>query len=256
MISKLSMIKLFERQGTPLGVPIIRIVDSALAAEVRLPQRVTAATKAGLVSRRTAWVKPCPDEMPRKATNCRTTKTSNRREAFFQFMRGQDGTQLFEFAIAMPLLVVLAVGVIDFGQAYQLKQNLVNAAREAARITVSNPVTSLTCTGAIPCSIQAASDAAKQYLVNAAMNQASCINPGSASASGQSWTYSCNGVTLVINRGLTMPIGGGIVAPSTQVTLSYPYTWTFGNIIGLLVPSSAISLPATLTTVYSMQNLT
>lgn len=172
-----------------------------------------------------------------------------------QLWRRDQGAQLLEFAFALPFLVALAIGVVDFGQAYNLKHNMVNAAREAARITISNPLTSLTCSSPTPCSIQAAADAAKQYLVNARLTAASCINPASPSSSCVlTWTYACNGVTLTINRGFVF-LSGGISVPSTQVTLSYPYTWTFGRIIGLLVRGAATNLPTTLTTTFVMQNL-
>ena len=173
-----------------------------------------------------------------------------------RLLRSDDGVQLLEFALMLPLLVALFIGIVDFTQAYTLKHNLVNAAREAARITVSNPVTSLTCSSPTPCSIQAAADAAKQYLVNAQMNAANCLNPASPSGSGTlTWTYSCNGVTLTINRSFIFTGAGSMVVPSTQVTLSYPYTWTFGRIIGLLVPGATVTLPTTLTTTFVMQNL-
>ncbi len=174
-------------------------------------------------------------------------------------LRGSGGAQLLEFAFAMPFLVVIAVGVLDFGQAYNLKHILTNAAREAARITVSNPLTdsSSNCQNAsTPCSIQAAADAAKKYMTNAGLSVASCIDPTSPSSSGTlTWTYSCSSVTLTINRGYVFTATGGTVVPSTQVTLSYPYTWTLGRVIGLLVKGATLNLPATLTTNLVMQNL-
>jgi hypothetical protein len=39
------------------------------------------------------------------------------------------------------------------------------------------------------------------------------------------------------------------------VTLSYPYAWTLGRVIGLLVNGSTISFPTTLTTSVVMQIL-
>ena len=175
-------------------------------------------------------------------------------------LRETGGAQLLEFAFAMPFLVVIAVGVLDFGQAYNLKHILTNAAREAARITVSNPLTdsSSNCQSASPpCSIQAAADAAMKYMTNAGLSAASCIAPASPSGSGTlTWTYSCSSITLTINRGYVFTAtGGSIVVPSTQVTLSYPYPWTLGRIIGLMVKGATFSLPATLTTNVVMENV-
>ena len=176
-----------------------------------------------------------------------------------KLLRGTRGSQLLEFAFSLPFLVVLAVGVTDFGEAYNLKHILTNAAREAARITVSNPLSNTNCADPVgltnPCSVQAAADAAKQYMLNANLSLASCITPNAPTAGTLTWTYSCSGITLTINRGYVFTATSGNVVPSTQVTLTYPYTWTFGKLIGLLVPGSTPTLPTNLTTSLIMQNL-
>lgn len=184
--------------------------------------------------------------------------------AWLERFRETRGAQLLEFALALPFLVVIAVGIIDFGRAYNVQHILTNAAREAARITVSGTLTDAggNCQNASPpCSIQAAADSVEKYLTNGGLSTASCITPGSASSSGTlTWTYSCNSVSLTINRGLVLAGGpSGTVIPSTQVTLSYPFTWSFSQVIGLLSPGSALSsstsLPSTLTASAVMQNL-
>jgi Flp pilus assembly protein TadG len=177
---------------------------------------------------------------------------------WLKHLRGTRGAQLLEFALVLPFLAVLLVGAIDFGGAYNVKHILTNAARESARITVSNPLTDSSCKDPTPCSIEAAADAVKQYLTNAGLSTASCINPKSPSSSGTlTWSYSCNNVSLTINRALVIsPQGSTTVIPSTQVTLTYPYTWTFGRIIGLLVNGATASTPSTLTSQAVMQNLT
>jgi Flp pilus assembly protein TadG len=161
-----------------------------------------------------------------------------------------------EFALSLPFLVVIAIGVFDFGKAYNVKHILTNAGREGARMVVSNPLTNANCTDSTPCSIEAAADAVQQYLTGAGLSAASCITPNSPSSSGTlTWTYSCNSVTLTINRGYVFTATDGTAVSSTQVTLAYPYTWTFGNVIGLLVKNASISLPSSLTTSVVMQNL-
>jgi Flp pilus assembly protein TadG len=166
-----------------------------------------------------------------------------------------SGSQLLEFALALPFLLVILIGMIDFGGAYNLKQNLTNAAREGARIAVSNPLTDSTCSDPQPCSIEAAADAVSQYLTNAGL-PASCISPTAPSSSGTlTWTYSCNGIILTINRGFVFTSTGGTAVQGTQVTLTYPVTWSFNRIIGLLVRGVGATLPSTLTTTVVMQNL-
>jgi Flp pilus assembly protein TadG len=54
-----------------------------------------------------------------------------------------QGAAVVEFAIIFPVLIVLLFGVIDFGRAFFLRNNLVAAAREGAR---SGAVMSAPCT--------------------------------------------------------------------------------------------------------------
>jgi hypothetical protein len=52
--------------------------------------------------------------------------------------RHERGVALVEFAMVLPLLLVLVFGIIDFGRAFQTWITLTNAAREGARLgTVS-----------------------------------------------------------------------------------------------------------------------
>lgn len=167
--------------------------------------------------------------------NCKRA-TAERQLEWKRPFRETSGSQLVEFALALPMVVVLAIGVMDFAKAYNIKHILTNAAREAARITSSNPLLDSSCTSSTPCSIQAAADDVENYLVNAGLSKASCLKTASASTSGNTYTYSCSSVSLVINH--ADPVAGGAsggIVLSTQVTLSYPYTFTFGKIIALLV---------------------
>ncbi|MFO7588156.1 MAG: pilus assembly protein [Gemmatimonadota bacterium] len=50
--------------------------------------------------------------------------------------RRDDGQALVEMAIALPLLLILLVGIFEFARAYSIKQTVVNAAREGARAAV------------------------------------------------------------------------------------------------------------------------
>ena len=50
--------------------------------------------------------------------------------------RDTRGTALLEAAVTIPLLLLVSVGIFEFGRAYQTWQVLTNAAREGARIAV------------------------------------------------------------------------------------------------------------------------
>ncbi|MBK5097521.1 MAG: pilus assembly protein [Gemmatimonadetes bacterium] len=51
-------------------------------------------------------------------------------------MRQDSGQALVELALALPLLLLILVGIFEFARAYGIKQSLVNGAREGARVAV------------------------------------------------------------------------------------------------------------------------
>jgi Flp pilus assembly protein TadG len=53
--------------------------------------------------------------------------------------RDERGIALVEFALALPLLVLICLGTIDFGRAYTTWNTVKNAAREGAAFAQSNP---------------------------------------------------------------------------------------------------------------------
>jgi len=78
-----------------------------------------------------------------------TTKTARRRCGW----KSERGVELIETAITIPMLLLIAVGIFEFGRAYQSWQILTNAAREGARVSVLPSTTP-----------GAAVDAARNYL--------------------------------------------------------------------------------------------
>ena len=56
-------------------------------------------------------------------------------------LRGERGASVVEFALIVPLLIVLVLGIIEFGHAFQVQGTLSAAAREGARVMAlqSNP---------------------------------------------------------------------------------------------------------------------
>jgi Flp pilus assembly protein TadG len=51
-------------------------------------------------------------------------------------IRDEKGAALLEAAITVPIILLISVGIFEFGRAYQHQQVLTNAAREGARIAV------------------------------------------------------------------------------------------------------------------------
>ncbi|MGO9170095.1 MAG: TadE/TadG family type IV pilus assembly protein, partial [Candidatus Sulfotelmatobacter sp.] len=70
-------------------------------------------------------------------------------------LRNDCATQIAEFAVSLPLLVLFVVGIFDFSGAVTLKQKLTNAAREGARVAAADPANDLgnSSTAALPVSV-------------------------------------------------------------------------------------------------------
>src|SRR5688572_2949254 len=57
--------------------------------------------------------------------------------------QGERGAAIIETALTLPLILLVCVGIFEFGRAYQTQQVMTNAAREGARVAVlPNPTDS------------------------------------------------------------------------------------------------------------------
>lgn len=174
----------------------------------------------------------------------------------------EKGVELLEIALTLPMLAVMLVGIIDFGGGWALKDKLAGAAREGARVAVSqfNDTTTPQCSGT-PCSVQAAASAVAQYLNGAGVDTCGLDPSTAAPTQGTfSWTYtSSTSVTCVntwsiqIERAVNVASNGTNVL-CTRVTLNYPYAWTFGTTIHLIAPSLNLGNTLTLSSAEMMAN--
>ncbi len=108
--------------------------------------------------------------------------------------RRDDGAELIEMAIVLPLLLLLILGMVDFGFLFQRYVVLTNAAVEGARV------------GSLPG--YAASDVAARV-------QAYAANGGVAGTVNTSTTS------------VALPASGGGTWPGTQVTVTHAYTYQY-----------------------------
>jgi Flp pilus assembly protein TadG len=175
-----------------------------------------------------------------------------------------EGSQIVEFAVSLPLLMLLAVGIYDFGNAYNLKQKLTNAAREGARMGASQPTNDLS--NAPPPSVLAVRDVVDHYLQTARINDcglgsATATAVGAASPWAWTFTSACTGIgnlVLTVNRGnvftsAVITVGQPVKVISTQVTLGYPYRWQFNRVASLL-GATGFAGTSQLTVVSTMEN--
>ncbi len=181
-----------------------------------------------------------------------------------------EGAQIVEFAIILPLLVVLVVGIFDFGTGFNLKQTIVNGAAVGARIGSAQPSSDLSTIGicGAPASICALRDAVDNELVTNRVPDCGLATAAGAVSGTLSWTFTpgaCTGtMSLQIERGLVLP---AVALPNppfqtpytieaTRVTLIYPYKWSFdfNGVARLLNPSANYPTTSQLKSVSVMQN--
>lgn len=192
----------------------------------------------------------------------------------FSRLAREEASTLVEFAVALPLLAVLVVGIFDFGGALNLKQKLNNAAREGARFAANLPGNDLSRPaaanpkdvpqGVAPDSVDAVADLVGAYLAGGNVNTCG-LNAGPRNVSKDPtllvWTYTANTgcpgtLTLVIDRGFTYPAGSQpITVEATRIQVQYPYKWAFNSVITLLVPGSTGVGTTTISSDAVQQNL-
>ena len=184
---------------------------------------------------------------------------------FRSLIRDTEAAALIEFAIALPLLVVLVVGIFDFGGAFNLKQELNNAAREGANFGASEPTNDLYNSGTPP-TIDAVRYLVDSYLVASRLNDCGLgTMPAPGNQSGpMTWTYSATGCTPNLVLKIVRPCSTSscplitgppnVYVPDTYVQISYPYQWHFNNVIQLLVPGAQYTL-SSITTDATAANL-
>jgi Flp pilus assembly protein TadG len=159
------------------------------------------------------------------------------------------GSQIAEFAVALPLLLVMVVGIFDFGNAYNIKQKVTNVAREAARMGASQPTGDLT--QPTPASILEIRDMVSSALQASRLSDCGLGTTGAVAAGAATpwkWTFttSCGtpgNLVLSVDRGYVFTSGvlaGGLPVKmvTTNVTLLYPYQWQFNRIITVMLPTA------------------
>jgi hypothetical protein len=165
------------------------------------------------------------------------------------------GSQIVEFALSVPVLVLFVIGIFDFSGALALKHKLTNAAREGARVAAADPGTDFN--NALPVSVSDAFQAVDNYLLSEQLNDCGLASAAAPAGALLQWVYTANtgcpggaspGLTLTINRGCiskqTMTFGNVDIV-GTCVTIVYPYVWQFNAAAGLF---SRFVGPTTITT--------
>jgi Flp pilus assembly protein TadG len=115
----------------------------------------------------------------------------------------ERGAELVEFALVFPLMLLVVLGIIDWGLLFQRYEVLTNAAREGARVSVLPGYTSADITARV-----------NQYLQGTSLSSAT--------------------VTTTVGTAQALPIGSGTCVTVVPVTVAYVHTHTYLSGIGRL----------------------
>jgi len=137
-------------------------------------------------------------------------------------MRNEKGAALIEAAVTVPIILLISVGIFEFGRAYQTQQVLVNAAREGARLAV----------------IEGSTDAQVRARVNA------YLTAGGLTAVGDG--------AIPINRTTALTA----TSTGSTVEINYPFQFIVLNpVVRLIAPTdSRTGAPITMKAATMMRN--
>ena len=137
--------------------------------------------------------------------------------------RREEGAALIETAFTLPIMLLVCVGILEFGRAYQTWQVITNASREGARVAV------------LPAYTDTSVDArVRTYLKNGGL-QPSIVDDTSK--------------TKVLITSTTIPVdtGGTVTAPAARVVVEYPFEFmVLQGVAQLVVNGSTAGQPFTM----------
>jgi hypothetical protein len=134
----------------------------------------------------------------------------------------ESGAELIEFALVLPLLLLVVLGILDFGFLFQRYEVVTNAAREGARVAVL--------VGYTPGDVALRVD---QYLT----------------AGGLTAPHAA---PVIVTS--TKDLDGVHCAVVTSVTVTYPYTYSFVAGVAGYFGANALATRSTLTATAEMRN--
>lgn len=135
---------------------------------------------------------------------------------------GESGQALAEVAIALPLLLLMLIGIWEFARAYQIQQVVVNAAREGAREVVLPTGTNGAGT------VATATTVAENYLASGSIACNNCVTiTGNDGSTGDPMTvqisvpYSFNLIGPMIRLATGSDGGPGDITLSSSATMRH-----------------------------------
>ena len=160
--------------------------------------------------------------MPRQITRVEIRKVPMRGAATrgVSVAQNERGAAFLETAVTLPIVLMICVGVFEFGRAYQTWQLLTNAARQGARVAVVGGTTDFDIETAV-----------RTYMAAERLG-----NAGTA--------------PIAVNRKVALGSKSG-----TEVTIQYPFSFILLDpAVRFVRPASTTGAPLTISAVAIMRN--
>lgn len=119
-------------------------------------------------------------------------------------LRSERGAELIEFALVFPVLLLVVLGIVDFGFLFQRMEVITNAAREGARIAVL-PAYSTADVQARVCN----------YVQTGGVPVTSCSPPGGG------------GNPIIDVTNVSIPVAGATPMSGKRVQVTYTHSYIF-----------------------------
>jgi len=128
--------------------------------------------------------------------------------------RQEKGAALVEAAFVLPIMLLVCVGILEFGRAYQTWQVVTNASREGARVAILPEFTDASVISRV-----------KTYLKNGGL-PASIVD-------------SANTKVLITETTIPIAVGGGTTATAARIVVEYPFEFMVLQPVAKLVVSGS-----------------
>jgi Flp pilus assembly protein TadG len=144
--------------------------------------------------------------------------------------RGERGTALIETAFVLPIMLLVCVGILEFGRAYQTWQVVTNASREGARVAILPEYTDDSVKARV-----------KTYLKNGGL-------PSTV-------VDSADTKILISETTIPIDVGGASTASAARIVVEYPFQFmVLQPVAQLVVNGSLAGAPFTMRMTTIMRN--
>ena len=150
---------------------------------------------------------------------------------WFSRTRREDGAALIETAFVLPIMLLVCVGILEFGRAYQTWQVVTNASREGARVAVLPDYTD-----------ESVDARVRTYLRNGGL-------PASIVDDTTKTNIDITATTIPVD------VGGTVTASAASVVVEYPFEFmVLQPVAQLVVNGSMAGAPFTMRMTTIMRN--